>query len=53
MSKKNQAVRTVKELLNDPSFKAEHRISPKFFTRDRKLTFIIVVLLIFDVTITS
>ncbi len=53
MSKKNQAVRTAKELLNDPSFKAEHRISPKFFTRDRKLTFIIVVLLILQKSLKS
>jgi len=53
MSKKNQAVRTVKEPLNDPSFKAEHRISPKFFTRDRKLTFIIAVLLILQKSLKS
>jgi hypothetical protein len=53
MCKKIQVVKIVKELLNDASFKAEHRVSPKFFTRDRKLTFIIVILLILQKSLKS
>ncbi len=51
--KKIQVLGTVRELLNDPSFRDEHRTCPKFFTRDRKVTFVIVVLLILQKSLKS
>ena len=53
MSKNIVAIETVKNLLNDESFKEEHRTSPKFFSRTRKLTFIIVILLILQKSLKS
>ncbi len=45
MQKKVQVIECVKVILNDPLFKDNHRINTDFFTRDRKLSFVLLILL--------
>ncbi len=42
MQKKVQVVECVKVMLNDPLFRDNHRTGSEFFTRNRKLTFVVV-----------
>jgi hypothetical protein len=44
--KKTEIVKSIQSILNDPSFKDNHRTGSGFFVRNRKLTFIIMILLI-------
>lgn len=48
-----QVIQTVKALLQDPLFKQQHRVKPHDFSRDRQLTFIIVMLLILQKSLKS
>ena len=48
MGKNDKAARSIsiiREYLHDPKFKEEHRTKPKFFTRNYKINFILVILL--------
>ncbi|MCP4345851.1 MAG: hypothetical protein GY795_10035 [Desulfobacterales bacterium] len=53
MQKKVQVVECVKVMLNDPLFRDNHRTGSGFFTRNRKLTFVIVILLILQKSLKS
>jgi hypothetical protein len=53
MDKKHEIVHTIKELLNDSEFQARHKINPKYFTRQRALTFPIVLTLILQKSVKS
>jgi hypothetical protein len=44
MSKAMLVIDKIKTFLNDDSFKAEHRRSPAFFSRNRKLAFVVMIL---------
>jgi len=45
MSKALSVIERTKRLLNDDSFIADHRCNPVFFTRNRTLTFCILIIL--------
>lgn len=47
------SISTVRDLLNDLEFIEEHRTNPKFFTRQRKLGFINMILLILQKSVKS
>lgn len=51
--KKKQVIERTKALLSDILFKNRHRIKSKFFTRERKLTFTLVMLLILQKSVKS
>lgn len=53
MKKNIQVIEATKTLLNDDSFKANHRSKPTFFTRDRKLPFLMVMLLVLQKSVKS
>ncbi|MCP4112968.1 MAG: hypothetical protein GY749_46815 [Desulfobacteraceae bacterium] len=53
MQKKVQVVECVKVMLNDPLFRDNHRTGSEFFTRNRKLTFVVVILLILQKSLKS
>ena len=48
-----QSISITRDLLNDPKFIEEHRADPKFFTRQRKLGFVNVILLILQKSVKS
>jgi hypothetical protein len=53
MQKKVQVTERVKVILNDPLFKDNHRTDTKFFTRDRKLSFVLLILIILQKSLKS
>ena len=53
MKNKLEIIRIIKSLLRDDSFKERHRVNNTDFTRIRKLTFIILVLLIIQKSLKS
>ncbi len=53
MEKKVQVAECVRIMLNDPLFRDNHRTGSGFFTRNRKLTFVLVILLILQKSLKS
>jgi hypothetical protein len=53
MDTQNCIIQTIKALLHDSTFKQQHRVNPQDFSRNRQLTFIIVVLLILQKSLKS
>jgi len=49
--KATQSISIIRSLLNDDSFKNEHRTASKFFSRNLKLNFVAVILLILQKSI--
>src|ERR1035437_1035804 len=46
-------IEALRQHLHDPAFRARHRIRPQAFTRNRSLTFPVVILLILQKTVKS
>jgi len=53
MSKSEQAIEITRGLLSSETFKSTHRTEPKYFTRDRKLTFPVVTQMIMRKSVKS
>jgi len=49
--KATRSISIIRELLNDDKFKKEHRTASKFFSRNFKLNFVAVILLILQKSI--
>ncbi len=53
MMKKKECIEASRELINDDNFRSRHRTSDRYFTRCRKLTFVVMMMLLLRKSVKS